>query len=135
MAGRRDRELGSAGTDRRRFGELEAEVLAALWASSSAMTAADVQEAIAGELAYTTVMTILVRLGEKGSVERTKVGRAYAYRPVVAESDVVADQVRRLLDQGQDRSAVLQGLIDGLDPDEERMLRRLLDQASGGGPS
>lgn len=108
-------------------------MLAALWASPAALTAADVQTAIAGDLAYTTVMTILVRLAEKGSVERTKVGRAYAYRPVVAESDVVADQVRRLLDQGQDRTAVLQGLIDGLDSDEERALRDLLDRATDRG--
>jgi len=72
------------------------------------------------------VMTILVRLQAKGVIERSKVGRAYRYRPVVAESEVVAEQVRRLLDRGQSRDAVLQGLVDGLHPEEEATLRALL---------
>ena len=112
--------------ERRRFGELEAEVLAALWASPTPLSPADVQEAVGGDLAYTTVMTILVRLLAKGAIERSKVGRSFQYRPVVAEADVVAEQVRRLLDLGQDRDAVLQGLVGGLHPDEEATLRRLL---------
>lgn len=112
--------------ERRRFGELEGAVLAALWASPTPLTPAGVQQAVGGDLAYTTVMTILVRLLAKGAIERSKVGRSYEYRPVVAESDVVAEQVRRLLDHGQDRDAVLQGLVGGLHPEEEATLRRLL---------
>jgi len=90
------------------------------------MPPAEVQAAMGGDLAYTTVMTILVRLHGKGLIERTKAGRAYAYRPVVAESEVVADQVRRLLAHGSDRAAVLQGFIDGLRPEDEAMLRAML---------
>lgn len=116
--------------ERRAFGELEGEVLAALWAAESALVPAEVQAAVGGDLAYTTVMTILVRLAEKGLIEREKVGRAYAYRPVVAETDVVAGQVRRLLDRGHDRSAVLQGLVEGLAPGDEQLLRELLTKAS-----
>lgn len=115
--------------ERRRFGELEGAVLAALWAAGRPLIPAEVQEAVGSDLAYTTVMTILVRLHDKGVIEREKVGRAYAYRPVVAETDVVAEQVRRLLDQGHDRSAVLQGLVEGLRPGDEAVLRELLDQA------
>src|SRR4051794_8544011 len=114
-------------TDRRRFGELEGEVLAALWASPRPLTPAEVQAAVGGDLAYTTVMTILVRLYRKGAIDRTKVGRAFAYRPVVAESEVVADRVRRMLDHGQDRVAVIQGFLAGLSADEEATLRALLD--------
>ncbi len=90
------------------------------------MPPAEVQAATGGDLAYTTVMTILVRLHAKGLIERTKVGRAYVYHPVVAESEVVAEQVRRLLAHGNDRAAVLQGFIDGLRPEDETMLRALL---------
>jgi predicted transcriptional regulator len=116
--------------ERRRFGELESAVLAALWAAPEALVPAEVQGAIGGDLAYTTVMTILVRLHDKGVIERSKVGRAYAYRPVVAESDVVAEQVRRLLEQGQDRAAVLQGLVEGLEPGDEDVLTVLLGKAT-----
>jgi len=79
-----------------------------------------------GNLAYTTVMTILVRLHEKGLIERTKVGRAFAYRPLVAETEMVAEQVRRLFAHGADRVAVLQGFIDGLRPEDGAMLRTML---------
>ena len=116
--------------ERRAFGELEGQVLAALWAADHALVPAEVQEAVGGELAYTTVMTILVRLHDKGVIQRDKVGRAYAYRPVVAETDVVADQVRKLLDRGHDRTAVLQGLLEGLGPGDEDTLRDLLAQAN-----
>ena len=116
--------------ERRGFGELEGAVLSALWAAQGPMVPAEVQAAVGGDLAYTTVMTILVRLFDKGVIEREKSGRAYAYRPVVAESDVVADQVRRLLDRGHDRTAVLQGLIEGLGPDDEQLLRDLMSEAT-----
>jgi len=105
-------------------------VLAALWAAPGPLVPAEVQAAVGADLAYTTVMTILVRLHDKGVIERAKVGRAYAYRPVVAETDVIAEQVRRLLDQGQDRAAVLQGLFEGLAPDDEDVLRSLLAKAT-----
>src|SRR5436190_21503822 len=109
----------SQGPSRRRAGELEGDVLAALWAADGPLVPAEVQAAVGGDLAYTTVMTILVRLHDKGVIEREKVGRAFAYRPVVAENDVVADQVRRLLDRGHSRTAVLQGLVEGLAPGDE----------------
>ncbi|MCU1394040.1 MAG: transcriptional repressor, CopY family [Ilumatobacteraceae bacterium] len=112
--------------ERRRFGELESEVLTVLWASPGPMSPVAVQEALGGGLAYTTVMTILVRLLAKGVIERTKVGRAYEYRPVVTEAEVVAEHVRRLLDHGQNRHSVLQGLVDGLHAEEESTLRQLL---------
>ena len=96
---------------------------------------AEVQAAVGGDLAYTTVMTILVRLHEKGVIERTKVGRAFAYRPVVAETEVVAEQVRRLFAHGNDRAAVLQGLNDGLRPEDETMLRAMLAEIDAPGPA
>ena len=121
---------GKEGSERRAFGELEGAVLAALWAATEPLVPAQVQAAVGGDLAYTTVMTILVRLHAKGLIAREKAGRAYAYRPVVAESHVVAEQVRRLLDRGHDRAAVLQGLVEGLQPDEEQLLRDLLSEAT-----
>lgn len=108
-------------------------MLAALWTSSEPLVPAAVQAAVGGGLAYTTVMTILVRLHDKGVIERTKVGRAFAYRPVVAETEVVADQVRRLLGHGSDRAAVLQGLLDGLRPEDETMLRAMLADMDNSG--
>jgi predicted transcriptional regulator len=111
---------------RRESGELESEVLAALWASDEPMTPADVLAQLDGRLAYTTVMTTLARLFEKGLLERGKAGRGYAYSPNVREADLAARRIRALLDRGFDRAAVLQGFLSELSSDEERVLRELL---------
>lgn len=110
-------------------------MLAALWAAPEPLVPAAVQAAVGKDLAYTTVMTILVRLCDKGVIQRAKVGRAYQYSPVVAETDVVAEQIRRLLDRGQDRAAVLQGLVDGLAPGDGEVLRDLLGKATAARPA
>ncbi|MDX6657309.1 MAG: hypothetical protein QOH62_2102 [Solirubrobacteraceae bacterium] len=111
---------------RRESGALEGEVLAALWASAGAMTPADVLAQMGGTLAYTTVMTTLGRLFEKGLVERRRSGRGYAYVPIVREAELAAGRFRALLDRGHDREAVLQGFVSKLSPDEADMLRALL---------
>ena len=49
-------------------------------------------------LAYTTIMTIMVRLARKGVVERQKRGRAHVYRPLVAATEVRDYALARLVD-------------------------------------
>ena len=56
--------------ERRAFGELEGQVLAARWAADRPLVPAEALDAVGGDLAYTTVMTILVRLHDKGLIER-----------------------------------------------------------------
>ena len=119
---------------RRPSGALESEVLAALWASEDPMTPARVQESLGGGLAYTTVMTILSRLYEKGAVTRERVGRAYAYAAVLDQPGIAAAQMRALLDRGDDRAAVLARFVDGLSGEDERALADLVRRA-GSGPT
>jgi predicted transcriptional regulator len=55
-----------------------------LW-SRGDVTVQDVVDAIARPLAYTTIMTMLKILEDKGFVERgEKRGRAYVYRPIIS---------------------------------------------------
>ncbi|MCY0919510.1 BlaI/MecI/CopY family transcriptional regulator [Streptomyces sp. H27-G5] len=78
-------EGGAAGphpSRRRAQGQLEAQVLAALGESPEAATAGWVQERIGGGIAYTTVITILTRLHDKGAVERERSGRSFRWTPV-----------------------------------------------------
>jgi predicted transcriptional regulator len=117
--------------DRRRpAGALEAEVLAALWAADGPLTPAQVRDGLGTELAYTTVMTALTRLYEKGSVSREKVGRAFAYTPVLDEAGTAAARMRELLGSGHGREAVLARFVGSLSSEEERFLTDLL--AEGG---
>jgi predicted transcriptional regulator len=117
------------GAGRRPSGELEASVLAALWAAGGrALTPADVQRELGMDLARTTVTTILARLHEKGSVSRTRAGRGYAYLPVQDSPGLAARRMRTELDKsGQgDRGTVLARFVSELDPSDEALLRSLL---------
>jgi predicted transcriptional regulator len=127
--------LASGGGVRRGAGELEGEVLAALHAAEAPLTPADVQRALGGGLAYTTVMTILSRLYTKGFARRLPAGRGYAYCPAQNEAQSVARQMHSLLGVGSDPAAVLAQFVDELDPDEEQLLERLIEQRNGPGGS
>lgn len=112
---------------RRRRGALEASVLDVLHAHDGGLTAAEVRERMGGDLAYTTVLTILARLHEKGTLVREPSGRAYAYRPVADDPGLTARRMRSLLDDRPDRDTVLARFVDDLSEADEQVLRRLLD--------
>jgi predicted transcriptional regulator len=120
--------------NRRPAGALQGEVLAALWAADRPLTPAEVQEQVGGELAYTTVMTALARLHEKGAVKRAKVGRAYAYTPILDESGIAAARMRDLLGAGADRDAVLARFVGTLSEEEEELLVGFLAESRQEGP-
>jgi predicted transcriptional regulator len=117
---------------RRARGTLEQEVIAALAAAAEPMTPAQVRDQLGADLAYTTVMTVLARLSEKGLVTRERVGRAYAYTAVQDEAEVTARQMQRLLDAGDDRAAVLSRFVGVLSDDDERLLIDLLRHTEDG---
>jgi len=107
-------------------GDLEQQVFAALAAAGTAMTTGEVRAAIGGDLAYTTVMTVLTRLHAKGLVSRDRVGRSFAYTAVVDHAAVTAHQIHRLLDARGDRAAVLTRFASGLSAEDSRLLTELL---------
>ena len=111
-------------------GALEREVLAVLAGTGEPRTAQEVLDEVDRDLAYTTVMTTLSRLHDKGAVERVAVGRAYAYSlagtPETAGNSVAARRMVRLLDAGTDRASVLARFVADLSPQDEAMLTELL---------
>lgn len=112
---------------RRATGALEGEVLAALWAAGRPLTPRETLEAMgADDLAYTTVMTILTRLWQKGVVEREQAGRAYVYAPKVSEADLAAMRMHQQLERAGDRQAALSRFVGSLSRRDERLLRRAL---------
>ncbi|WP_030262444.1 BlaI/MecI/CopY family transcriptional regulator [Streptomyces violens] len=117
------------GARRRGQGELEAQVLSVLRLSSGPATAAWVQKRLDGDLAYTTVMTILSRLLAKGAVTRERLGRAFVWQAASDEAGLAALRMRRVLDAEADREAVLASFVTALSPDDERLLRGLLHEA------
>jgi predicted transcriptional regulator len=113
-------------TSRRAAGELEAEVLASLWAAGEPLTTAQVRETVGGGLAYNTVQTILVRLYDKGLIDRLTDGRRHEYFPVKGAEELAAEQMQALLSRGRDRQAVLQRFATSLSAEDARVLRAIL---------
>lgn len=121
---------GAVGEQARRAnGALERAVLESLWRADGPRTASEVRADMGDELAYTTVMTVLSRLFEKGLAERAAVGRSYAYRPVVAAGDLAAARMKDILEASGDRSGALAGFVSRLTARERASLRSALESA------
>ena len=111
---------------RRPWGSLEEEVLAALWSAEGPMAASQVQADVGGDLAYSTITTILTRLRAKGLVVRSLVGRAHMYAPAQDAAAHTAREMHSLLVRRDDRAAVLARFVSELSPEEEQVLQKLM---------
>lgn len=104
-----------------------------VWEHES-VTVNEVVDAIGRDLAYTTVLTTIRILEEKGVVQRgEKIGRAYTYRAAVSREDVRHSMLHDLSEQlfgGNIRSMVL-SLIDSqqISKEDLRAVRRAADEA------
>ena len=115
---------------RRSRGDLESAVLAVLRDATGALTPAEVREVLGGELAYTTVMTVLGRLHAKAAVIREARGRGYAYSAIRDPAERTARQMEHLLSDEADRASVLTRFVDVLSSEDEATLRSLLDSTN-----
>lgn len=123
------RLVGEVGMKRRHgYGDLAHEMLDLIGRADTPMTPGQVRDAIDGSLAYTTVMTVMTRLHDQGLLTRQRSGRAFAYTALGDSAVVTARRMHRLLDIGPDRAGVLARFVDGLNTDDERLLRRILRQ-------
>ena len=113
-------------SSKRPMGALEEEVMAYLWATGAPATPADVHQAVAPDLAYTTVMTVLSRLWTKDQLTREQKGRGFAYMPVATEAEHRAQQMQTTLDESDDRDGVLSSFVESLNPRDVEKLRLLL---------
>ena len=69
----------------------------ALWELGEG-SVADVLGKISDDPAYTTVKTVMERMERKGLLARTKVGRAYMYRPALSRSELETQASRRVIE-------------------------------------
>ena len=99
-----------------------------LWAVDQPTTPSQVHDAVAPELAYTTVMTVMSRLFDKGRLTRERQGRSFAYTASVSEAEHRASQMASSLTEADDRAAVLSRFVDSLNDSDVDMLRQLLDE-------
>jgi predicted transcriptional regulator len=109
------------------FGSLELRVLDALWRRGGEAAVRDIQSEFPGS-AYTTLMTTLDRLHRKGVLERRKIGRAFAYRPVSSRQELESGLVTRALQpllQGESAQPILSFFVEEVSRQDDRLLDEL----------
>lgn len=116
------------------FPPRELEVMAILWRRGSA-TVAEVREEIDEALAYTSVLSALQTLEEKGYVRHEPEGRAYRYFPAVEAERAGGSALARIRDaifQGSAERMFAQIVSDRkLGREELERMRRLLAERIG----
>lgn len=113
------------------FTDRELDIMAVIWELGSA-TVRQVQERLETDLAYTTVLTLIRNLEEKGYLRHEQEGRAHRYFPLVEQEEARASALERLVDKvfSGSRAALLTQLVStqDLSPDEAARIRRILEQ-------
>lgn len=105
-----------------------------LWDADGPVSVRDVLEDLNRErqLAYTTVMTVMDHLHDKGLVTRSKQGRAYLYAPTMTREAHTAGLLGDVLSATTDRSAALLHFVGQLDESEVAELRAALNATEEG---
>ena len=120
------------GPDQRRGrGDLAQQIIKVLNAAGRALTPSEVLDLLGGDLAYTTVMTVMVRLHDKGVLARRRDGRAFTYSPLQDPAMATARSMHRLLNVQPNRAAALARFLDDLSLADEQLLRDLLAHHDG----
>ena len=78
------------------FGPLEREILEILWQDDAGCSVRDIFCTLQKrrEIAYTTVMTVMNRLVEKGALSRERDGKAHSYTAKITRKDLVQLSIR-----------------------------------------
>lgn len=86
------------------LGDLEADIMELIWKDNPA-SVRNIHENLENgrPIAYTTVMTVMSRLADKGLLKREQRGRAYLYVPTQNREDFCSDAI----------GTVMQGLLGG----------------------
>jgi BlaI family transcriptional regulator, penicillinase repressor len=109
----------------------ELQIMKVIWERGS-VTVRDVYEELLKhrKIAYTTVMTVMGVLEQKGRLKKTISGRAYVYSPSQPQSEVVTSMVRDFVGRvfnGMAKPLLVSMLEDGkITEDELNELKKLL---------
>ena len=114
----------------------ELAIMKVVWQKDEA-TVRDVYESLreTRPIAYTTVMTMMRILQEKGYLTRATQEKAHVYRPAKPSQQVIGGMVRdfldRVFDGASDPLLVHLARDNKLTPKQRRIVRQLLDEKDG----
>ena len=107
------------------MGELEDAVMTRVWKWNRPVTVREVLEDLQQErsIAYTTVMTVLDNLHQKGWVRREAEGRAYRYEAVSTRAAYAAALMNEAWTQSDNPAAALVAFFGMMSPEQRETLR------------
>jgi predicted transcriptional regulator len=111
----------------------ELAIMKVVWRKNE-VTVRDVHAALSEqrEIAYTTVMTLMRILQEKGYLTKATHEKAHVYRPAKPRQQVIGGMVRdfldRVFDGASDALLVHLARDNKLTPKQKRIVRQLLEQ-------
>lgn len=108
----------------RPLGELENEVMTRLWQWNRLVTVREVLEDLQREreIAYTTVMTVMDKLFQKGWLRREQQGRAYRYAPVSTREAYSAALMNDAWETSDNPAAALVHFFGMMSPEQQEAL-------------
>ncbi|MEU4658023.1 BlaI/MecI/CopY family transcriptional regulator [Streptomyces sp. NPDC023723] len=117
----------------RPLGELEDAVMTRVWKWNRPVTVREVLEDLQQErsIAYTTVMTVLDNLHQKGWVRREAEGRAYRYEAVSTRAAYAAALMNDAWSQSDNPAAALIAFFGMMSEEQRQALRDAIRIAQG----
>src|SRR5919106_5225758 len=110
------------------LGPLEAEVMDVVW-DRSEVTVRDVHRALEAKrsIAYTTVMTTLGRLADKGLLQRVEDQPAHHYKPIVTREQYASSTVKSVVDWlvSHFPDPAVSYFVDRVEEEDEQVIERL----------
>jgi predicted transcriptional regulator len=116
------------------LGELEDAVMTRVWKWNRPVTVREVLEDLQRErtIAYTTVMTVLDNLHQKGWVRREAEGRAYRYEAVSTRAAYAAALMNEAWSRSDNAAAALVAFFGMMSDEQRQALRDAVRMVEGG---
>ena len=119
---------------RKILGDLEADIMEVVW-SKTTITVREVFKELkkSREIAYTTVMTVMTRLAEKGLLQKIKQGNAFVYNAAKSKAEFTKSTIKKVITEllADFSTPAISQFIDSIDdsqPEKMDELARLIEQ-------
>ncbi len=118
------------------LGELESEIMEIVWQSNEPVSVKAVAEMLQKDrkIAYTTVMTIMGRLVDKGLLKRKESSKAYSYQPAYSKDKFLTRISRQIIKNfvssfGDGAVAHFAQEVEKIAPKKRKELQKMLKEA------
>lgn len=113
---------------RKAFGELENAVMALLMKKGHPLSVRDIHQAIGQGRAYTTLLTVVSRLYEKGVLSRQKEGRSFVYLLKKSKKNTLFQKVKKHLFSASPPEVMSYFLDNEISEEDVKKIEQMIQQ-------